>query len=113
MPLLNRIKSQLIAHLESLITTASLGVDGTKATAGDGGMGRPLLRANTTTRQLDDRTLLVEATFNSNTFVGMPIKEVGLSGATETTNPAFRADITPLQKNNQNEFRFTFIIEIE
>ena len=113
MPLLNRIKSQLLSHLESLITTATLGVDGTTATASDGGMGRPVLRANTTTRQLDDRTLLVEATFPSNSFVGSPIKEIGLSGATETTNPSFRAEVTPLQKNNQNEFRFMFLIEME
>ena len=115
MPILNSIKRRLIEHFATLVNELHIGSDGTQASADDGGA-RSLAKVTPKVVIIDDQTLLVEGTFGTTFAFNTDIQEVYLQYRDPTTGefiPVYRADITNITKNAQNEVRFSFLLEVE
>jgi hypothetical protein len=114
MPMLNHVKRKLTEHLASLVNELHIGSDGTAATSDDGGV-RTLAVIIPKVTILDDQTILVEGTFDTTHVFSSDVKEVFIQYKDSTTGefiPVYRADISALTKNAQNEIRFSFLLEV-
>ena len=115
MPILNSIKRRLVEHFATLVNELHIGSDGTQASADDGGA-RSLAKVTPKVVIIDDQTILVEGTFGTTFAFNTDIQEVYLQYRDPTTEefiPVYRADITNITKNAQNEVRFSFLLEVE
>jgi len=115
MPVLNHTRRFLVDQLAAKINELVIGSDGTQATADDGGA-RALARIVPTVRVLDDQTILVEGRFDTTyNFPKADVQEVVLQykdASTDEFIPLYRTDIRAITKSDQNEIRFSFLIEV-
>jgi len=112
MPVLDGVKAELVAHLQTLITQMSLGTTGGEATSRDGGAGNVALSVTPTVQRLDDRTISVSGLFDTQLISANQIKEMVIHGATPLDTPAYRASFLPISKNSTNEIRIDIIMEV-
>tara|TARA_R100000152_G_C6781021_1_gene214691 strand:+ start:2285 stop:2632 length:348 start_codon:yes stop_codon:yes gene_type:complete len=115
MPMLNSIKRRMIEHLSTLVNELHIGSDGTDAREDDGGA-RTLASIKPVVTIIDDQSLRVEGSFDTNYVYNSNVQEVYLQYKDPDTGefvPIYRASIEPFLKNAQNEVTFSFILEVE
>tara|TARA_R110002110_G_scaffold35277_3_gene119304 strand:- start:3105 stop:3446 length:342 start_codon:yes stop_codon:yes gene_type:complete len=112
MPVLDGVKAELVAHLQTLITQMSLGTTGGEATSRDGGAGNVAFSVTPTVQRLDDRSISVSGLFDTQLISANQIKELVIHGATPLDTPAYRASFLPISKNSTNEIRIDIVMEV-
>ena len=112
MPVLDGVKAELVAHLQTLITQMSLGTTGGEATSRDGGAGNVAFSVTPTVQRLDDRSISVSGLFDTQLISANQIKEMVIHGATPLDTPAYRASFLPISKNSTNEIRIDIVMEV-
>ena len=116
MPLLVDGNRFLVDQLANRINEVVFGFDGTVATTEDGGVGRPAFVAVPKVRIVDDHSIFVEATLPLEQSFTLPLREICLqyknpNDATDTT-ALFRYTFQSVNKSEDNELRFSTIIEV-
>jgi len=115
MAISNHIKSNLLTTIQNSINSLVLGFDGTPATNDDGGAGRPAITLTHIITQIDETTLLIEASLPISESFTDTIKEVVLLNKDLTTGvytPVARYNTKPLIKTSQNEVKIEISIEV-
>jgi len=112
MPVLDPLKAALTDHLQTLIKNWTLGSSGSKASSRDSGAGNTQLNKNVEIQRIDDRTISINAFFDSQQASAQPIQEVVLHGTNALDAPAFRTTFVPIQKNTTNEVRIEILMEV-
>ena len=112
MPILDSLKSALTDHLSTLVTRMTLGSSGGDASSRDGGAGTPQITVTPQVTKIDDRTIAVTASFDTQQTSSHAIKEVALHGDTVLDTPAYRATFLPINKNSTNEIRVDILMEV-
>ena len=112
MPVLDGVKAELVAHLQTLITQMSLGTTGGEATSRDGGAGNVAFSVTPTVQRLDDRSISISGLFDTQLISANEIKELVIHGATPLDTPAYRASFLPISKNSTNEIRIDIVMEV-
>tara|TARA_R100000742_G_C4276622_1_gene97840 strand:+ start:1914 stop:2258 length:345 start_codon:yes stop_codon:yes gene_type:complete len=112
MPVLDSLKAALTDHLSTLVTRMTLGSSGGDASSRDGGAGTPQITVSPQVTKIDDRTVAVTASFNTQQTSSETIKEIALHGDTALDTPAYRATFLPLTKDGTNEIRVDVLMEI-
>ena len=112
MPVLDGIKAELAAHLQTLVTKMSLGTIGGRATSRDGVAGNVAFSVTPTVQRIDDRAVSITGIFDTQHIASNDVKEVVLHGATPLDSPAFRASFIPISKNATNEIRIDVVMEV-
>jgi hypothetical protein len=112
MPVLDPLKSALTDHLQTLIKKASLGSGGSTASSRDGGGGNIQMSQNAVIQRVDDRTISVSATFDTQQTSSQDLTEIVLHGTNALDSPSFRATFMPLTKNGSNEVRVDVLMEV-
>ena len=111
MPILSEGKRFLTETLANRINELVFGLDGSIATEGAGGAGRPPI-----VRVIDDTTISVEGSLGITTELALNIKEVALQyrNPNDTTEviPLYRYSFQPFSKTSRNEIRFSILIEV-
>lgn len=116
MPLLDEGTRFLVDTLKNRINEVVFGFDGTIATQQDGGIGNPAIAVTPNVRVLDDNTLMVEAKLALDTSFTRPLREVVIryknpADSTDTTD-FMRYTYNAIDKSNNNEIRFSAVIEV-
>ena len=112
MPVLDGIKAQLTAHLQTLIGKMTLGTTGGQASSRDGGVGNAAFSITPIVQRIDDRTISVSGTFDTSYISAQDIKEVSVHGATLLDNQTYRTSFHPISKNATNEIRVDVVLEV-
>jgi len=112
MPVLDPLKAALTDHLQTLIKNCTLGASGSKSSSRDSGAGNTQLSKNVVIQRVDDRTLSINAFFDSQQTSAQPLQEVVLHGTNALDTPAFRTTFLPIQKNTTNEVRIDILMEV-
>ena len=112
MPVLDTLKSALTDHLSTLITRMTLGSSGGDSSSRDGGAGNPQITITPNVRRVDDRTISVAGSFNTQQTASQSIKELVLHGDTALDSPAYRATFMPLTKDSTNEIKVDVLLEV-
>ena len=116
MPILSEGKRFLTETLANRINELVFGLDGSIATEGDGGAGRPAIIVTPIVRVIDDTTISVEGSLGITTELALNIKEVALQyrNPNDTTEviPLYRYSFQPFSKTSRNEIRFSILIEV-
>lgn len=112
MPVLDGIKAELAAHLQTLVTKMSLGTTGGSSSSRDGGVGSSAFTVSPIVQRIDDRTISISGTFDTSLISAEDIKEVSVHGATTIDNPAYRTSFHPISKNATNEIRVDIVMEV-
>ena len=90
-----------------------LGFDGTPATNDDGSAGRPAITLTPIVSQIDETTILIEASLPINEAFTDTIKEVVLlSSTTNGFSTIARYNTRPIVKTTQNEVKIEVSIEV-
>ena len=115
MPMFNSIKRRLVEHLSTLVNELHIGSDGTEASANDCGV-RSLGIVTHTVKILDDLSLQIDGTFDTNHIYDSNVREVYLQYKDPSTGefvPIYRAAIDPIVKSASSEISFSFIMEVD
>lgn len=113
MAISNFIKKSLISSIMSQITSVVLGFDGTPATNDDGSAGRPAITLTPIVTQIDETTILIEASLPISEAFTDTIKEVVVMTQTSTGFSALaRYNTRPIVKTTQNEVKIEISIEV-
>ena len=112
MPVLDSLKAALTDHLSTLITRMTLGAGGGDASSRDGGASNAQITVTPEVQRVDDRTISVSATFDTQRSSSQTIKEVVLHGDTPLDTPAYRATFMPITKDSTNEMRVDVLMEV-
>ncbi len=112
MPVLDEIKAELAAHLQTLVTKMSLGTTGGSSSSRDGGVGSVAFTVSPIVQRIDDRTVSISGTFDTSLISAEDIKEVSVHGASAIDNPAYRTSFHPISKNATNEIRVDVVMEV-
>tara|TARA_R110000796_G_scaffold22179_1_gene64550 strand:+ start:1249 stop:1596 length:348 start_codon:yes stop_codon:yes gene_type:complete len=114
MPVSNHIRRLLLQTIADTINEVVIGFDGTPATAEDGAAGRPAIVLTPTVTIIDDGTLLVEASMNTDSAFTDSIREVYIQNRNSTTDftPIARYTTKPIIKSTSNEIKIEIIIEV-
>ena len=112
MPVLDTLKSALTDHLSTLITRMTLGSSGGDSSSRDGGAGNPQITITPNVRRVDDRTISVAGSFNTQQTASQSIKELVLHGDTALDSPAYRATFMPVTKDSTNEIKVDVLLEV-
>ena len=114
MAISNALKNTLLNTIKTSITSMVLGFDGTPATNDDGSAGRPAITLTPIVTQIDETTLLIEASLPINESFTDTIKEVVLLG-TNAVGQFYlirRYNTRPIVKTTQNEVKVEISIEV-
>lgn len=112
MPVLDGIKAQLTTHLQSLVTKMTIGTAGGEASSRDGGIGKQAFTVTPTVQRIDDRSIVISGSFNTEMVSAHDIKEVSVHGSSQIDSPAYRSTFHPISKNSTNEIRVEIIMEV-
>ena len=112
MPVLDSLKSALTDHLTTLVTRMTLGSSGGDSSSRDGGAGNPQITLTPTVKRIDDRTISVSASFNTQQTSSQALKELVLHGDTALDTPAYRATFMPINKDSTNEIKVDVLMEV-
>ena len=112
MPVLDSLKAALTDHLATLVTRMTLGASGGDASSRDGGAGSPQITVTPQVTKIDDRTVAVTATFDTQQSSSQTIKEIALHGDTALDTPAYRATFMPINKDSTNEIKVDVLMEV-
>ena len=112
MPVLDGIKAQLATHLQTLVTKMSIGTAGGDSSSRDGGLGKQAFTTTPTVQRIDDRSIVISASFDTSMVSAQDIKEVSIHGASQIDNPAYRSTFHPISKNSTNEIRVDVVMEV-
>ena len=116
MPLLNQGTRYMIDTLKGRINQVVFGFGGNLASQDDTGASQPAVPVTPTVRVLDYYTLSIEAKLDLDSEFTRPLREVVVQytnpdNATDTT-ALFRYTYDAVDKTNNNEIRFSAIIEV-
>ena len=116
MPLLNQGTRYMIDTLKGRINQVVFGFGGNLASQDDVGASQPAVTVTPTVRVIDDHTLSVEAKLALDSSFTRPLREVVVqyknpSDSTDTT-ALLRYTYDAVTKTNNNEIRFSAIIEV-
>ena len=112
MPVLDSLKSALTDHLTTLVTRMTLGSSGGDSSSRDGGAGNPQITLTPNVKRIDDRTISVSASFNTQQTSSQSLKELVLHGDTALDTPAYRATFMPISKDSTNEIKVDVLMEV-
>jgi hypothetical protein len=112
MPVLDGIKAELAAHLQTLISKMTLGTTGGSSSSRDGGIGNAAFSVTPIVQRIDDRTISISGTFDTSYISAQDIKEVSVHGSTPLDNPTYRTSFHPISKNATNEIRVDVVLEV-
>ena len=112
MPVLDSLKSALTDHLTTLVTRMTLGSSGGDSSSRDGGAGNPQITLTPNVKRIDDRTISVSASFNTQQTSSQSLKELVLHGDTALDTPAYRATFMPINKDSTNEIKVDVLMEV-